>query len=912
MPTPMMESHPPSPQANGSDRRRHRWRHRDCGKPSVLRIAQTNCARSADAVSIFLQLCDQSNIDIALIQEPWCGRDGVSRIVNHPKYTPYTPRDSWANEEERPRALTYVRKSPFLRARQTRPKPTRDIVWVSVNGIMTMNVYRQPREPDGATTTQILTGYIPPPKCVVAGDMNAKSVVWQPGYTGHLNGGRDILRWANTHNLAYIGQIGVATHEDGNVLDITFSNIPFATAEVNDTLHCGTDHVAILTTLPTRGEIPPDQFRLTIPYLREPLFANTVKIGSTALPTLSPDPSGPELDNLARKLAELIGTALESVGKKKRETGHNVVWWNTECADALHTYRTARRANGPFCKIEAHAFRAVVRKAKRAYWQTTIDTVCTDAEMYRLMSWRKLQAPFKSPPLNVQGKVVEDIADKAQALRSALLGRFSAADDLEYDPTEAHTVPRDYLPWDPYVSMEELEASTIKPKNTAPGIDACSVKLIKLCWESIKEYVRKLFEACLKIGHYPEIYKTAEVVIMRKPNKTDYTDVKSWRPISLLSCIGKGLERLFAKRIARIAVVHKVLSPQQAGALPKRSAVDLLACLTHDIEHALESGQTATLVTMDVQGAFDAVLAKRLLLRMIQQGWSPEVIKFTRSFLSGRAARIRLEEHTTNSFSLECGLPQGSPTSPVLFLLYMAEVLQMDPKRRFGYADDLALTRIGPTLEWNAEMIGKDVAEVLQWGKNNKVGFEMKKTELIHFTRAKDKRTAPPIHPPGFDFRIEQTDEPALRWLGVWFDRRLTFRQHVKKRAAAAIAVAHHIKGLSNTVHGPPAASLRKAVSACIIPVLTYGAEAWYPGLTKPPSNRAKERNKDVSTRIQGHLEDIGRALKVAMRAILPVWRTTPSKTLYRDSGLPTAEVALETCRMRMAFRTKASTNTTP
>ncbi|RYC55822.1 hypothetical protein CHU98_g10381 [Xylaria longipes] len=733
-----------------------------------------------------------------LIQEPWCGRDGESKIVNHPKFAQYVPLDSWTKEEERPRAITYVRKSPFLKAKQTRPSPSRDIVWVSINGIMTMNVYRQPREPDGADTTQILTGYIPPPRCVVAGDMNAKSVVWQPGYTGHLNG----------------GQVGVATHQDGNVLDITFSNIPFATAEVNDTLHCGTDHAAILTTLPTRGEIPPDQFRLTVPYLREPLFINAIEMGSPALPTLSPNPTGPELDTQARKLADLINTALSAVGKKKRDTGHAAVWWDEDCAKALIVYKAAQRAHGTFCRDEAHAFRATVRRAKKKYWQETIDEVKSDADMYRLMSWRKLQPNFKSPPLNIGGRVVEDVADKAQALRNALLGRFSASDDLEYDPLEAHTVPRNYLPWDPYVSMEELEAATIKPKNTAPGIDACSVKLIKLCWESIKEYTRKLFQACLTIGHFPEIYKTAEVVILRKPNKKDYTNAKSWRPISLLSCIGKGLERLFARRLARISL-----------------------------------NQT------------------------------------------------NLEEHTTEPFPLECGLPQGSPTSPVLFLLYMAEVLLVNTKQRFGYADDLAMLRIGPSLEQNAELIGQDVAEVLQWGKDNKVGFEKEKTELIHFTRAKDKRTAPSVYPPGFDFRIDQVKEPALRWLSVWFDRRLTFRQHVKIRAATALAVARHVKGLANTVHGPPAAAIRKAVNACVIPVLTYGAEAWYPGLTKPPTNRAKERDKDVSTRIQGHLEDIGRALKVAIRAVRPVWRTTPSKTLYRDSGLPTAEVALEISR---------------
>lgn len=56
--------------------------------------------------------------------------------------------------------------------------------------------------------------------------------------------------------------------------------------------------------------------------------------------------------------------------------------------------------------------------------------------------------------------------------------------------------------------------------------------------------------------------------------KVDYTQTRSWRPISLLSCLGKGLERLVARRIAHTALTQRVLSPQQIGALPKWSTVE--------------------------------------------------------------------------------------------------------------------------------------------------------------------------------------------------------------------------------------------------------------------------------------------------------------------------------------------------
>ncbi len=87
--------------------------------------------------------------------------------------------------------------------------------------------------------------------------------------------------------------------------------------------------------------------------------------------------------------------------------------------------------------------------------------------------------------------------------------------------------------------------------------------------------------------------------------KRDLANPRSWRPISLLSCLGKGLESLIARRLAYTAIKYGVLHKQQFGALPRRSAVDLVGCLIHDIEQARSWGKVAPLLTLDIQGAYD-------------------------------------------------------------------------------------------------------------------------------------------------------------------------------------------------------------------------------------------------------------------------------------------------------------------
>ena len=125
------------------------------------------------------------------------------------------------------------------------------------------------------------------------------------------------------------------------------------------------------------------------------------------------------------------------------------------------------------------------------------------------------------------------------------------------------------------------------------------MELLQTCCKTIRPFIGTLFRACIRLGTHSSCFKLAEVVLLRKTNR-DPTTVKGWRPIALLSCLGKGLERLLAKRMAHLAVTLDVVGYQQFGALPKRSANDLVNCVVHDIEEASTQGWAATFTTLDV------------------------------------------------------------------------------------------------------------------------------------------------------------------------------------------------------------------------------------------------------------------------------------------------------------------------
>lgn len=241
---------------------------------------------------------------------------------------------------------------------------------------------------------------------------------------------------------------------------------------------------------------------------------------------------------------------------------------------------------------------------------------------------------YRSPPLKDPLRPDEPPAVSTQEKRDLLvrnlLQNTAEAGDI---PLDCPAVPQAALPF-PEITMVQVERAILKAGNTAPGEDELQTNIFKVARPLIKDKILALFQGCLRLGYHPKCFRRAILAILQKPNKTDRTNPRSYRPIALLSVLGKGLERLVARNTAWLAIHHKVLASQQFGALPLRSAIDLTTCLTHDVEQALNQGKTASLLTFDVKGAFDNVLPGRLIHRLRTQGWPNNLILWIVSFVT--------------------------------------------------------------------------------------------------------------------------------------------------------------------------------------------------------------------------------------------------------------------------------------
>jgi hypothetical protein len=97
------------------------------------------------------------------------------------------------------------------------------------------------------------------------------------------------------------------------------------------------------------------------------------------------------------------------------------------------------------------------------------------------------------------------------------------------------------------------------------------------------------------------VWKVAKGVLLRKPNKPDYTAVKTYRVISLLNCLGKVVEKIAADAIAHHCETKGVLHPGQMGSRKQWSAIDAVACLIQNTHEAWKLQQLVGALFLDVR-----------------------------------------------------------------------------------------------------------------------------------------------------------------------------------------------------------------------------------------------------------------------------------------------------------------------
>ncbi len=869
---------------------------------STMKIAQYNVQKSKLGVMTPL-IHSTSQYDVIAIQEPWLNPHMQATYC--PSDCPYTaifpstgrartcflinkaiPVSSWSHDQSMltPDYCQITFQLPTGRLTihniySQMPPSTNTTEWESPIPAMLQNIQNDNSEH------------------LVVGDFNLHHQMWGGDTVKRAHKGATYLVEAiEMGTLQLLSSRGVSTREKhGNrpsTLDLTLATPSISRQIVScevDRDTVGSDHFPVITTLKLLHNICRKQ---TTRRNFKMLDSDLVKLGATdivaelknlQLNTMT------EVDYYCHQLVQKTQGLIAETVPIAKPTTYAKPWWNSTISAAIRNERQLkrqwRRSHTQQAWDEAMSATAVkkklIKEAKRAHWRASIHEAATSGEgIWRIAKWARTRShlppePAKMPDLNWNDKVYCTAEQKAEALGERFYPLTNAKlDDIDteklfiddYSSEQAiHTTAT--------TTIEEIQNIIAGSRpDKCPGSDGIPNRFLKAMGSALAEMLTKLINACFRLSYFPKQFRHARTIVLRKPGKPNYSDPGAWRPIALLNTLGKILEAVLARKITDLAENHRLLPSSQMGNRKQRSTETALELLLEQVHTIWGLKKVASVLSLDIAGAFDTVNHTRLLDNLRIKGLPRWLIQIIGSFLHQRSTTLVVDGEEVGPRELYAGIPQGSPLSPILFLFYNGPLLERLastnlPISPLGFADDINLLAFGNNTASNCRALEQAHGICLQWAENHGMKFALHKYTFTHFTRQRLQDINAIINLE----HVTVSPTPSVRILGVLLDSKLNFRAH---RIAIKTKMATQLNALYRTTASTWGATLPKArqlYTAIIRASLTYGATAWH-----SPNLRLKDTAKDL----QKHQN-------VGLRIVLGAFKRCSISQLHTESYVP-------------------------
>ena len=426
------------------------------------------------------------------------------------------------------------------------------------------------------------------------------------------------------------------------------------------------------------------------------------------------------------------------------------------------------------------------------------------------------------------GKIHQTYYDPNHDLNTETEARnFLSAHKVVFKPLEQdkqETEDKHYMLRE--INVLEITKTLQKCRNrSAPGEDQISYFILKNLDRENLSNIALIYNSCLKTGYFPNAWKQAKVVMLPKPGK-DLTKPTSYRPISLLPAMGKIFERIVASRLSAFLEKVDYFDENQAGFRKKRSTVDQLFKLSQSVSTTLKKHKKAVGVFLDVEKAFDAVWLEGLKYKLGRPeiGIPTKMIRLLSSFLTNRHLRVHQNSAISNKIELKAGTPQGSALSPLLFIFYVNDTPKPPPGVLISkFADDMAAWAIQKQEKRAEKLIQKHLDSLSEWCNKWKIKLNPSKTQVGLFTNSNNTKEITLNLG-----RVPLTVSNEIKFLGLTFDRKLTWRHHIDNVRHRMWLRINAIKAISGRNLGMQSKTLIHLYKMWIRPIALYGAPAYY------------------------------------------------------------------------------------
>ena len=280
----------------------------------------------------------------------------------------------------------------------------------------------------------------------------------------------------------------------------------------------------------------------------------------------------------------------------------------------------------------------------------------------------------------------------------------------------------------------------------------------------------------------------------------------------------KLLEKIIKKRIIEYLEKNNVFSIHQHGFRARRSCLTALLEYFETISSLLDENIACDAVYLDCQKAFDTVPIKRLLVKLDAVGIKGKLHNWISDFLLNREQRVQIRNATSEWTNVLSGVPQGSVLGPVLFLIYVNDIVMNIKSTIKLFADDAKIYR--PIKNDNDhQALQDDLKRIENWSRKWLLKLNASKCEVLHFGN-NNPETEYTLN----GNLLENSEEE--RDLGIQVHKTFKFSNHISKVAAKANSVLGRIK---RTFTHLDVENVRLLYKSLVRPHLEYGVQSWSP-----------------------------------------------------------------------------------
>ena len=358
----------------------------------------------------------------------------------------------------------------------------------------------------------------------------------------------------------------------------------------------------------------------------------------------------------------------------------------------------------------------------------------------------------------------------------------------------------------------------------AMGGDGIPPAILKHSATVLAEPVHHLFSLCLSQEYLPDEWHQHHIIAI--PKSGDRSQVSNYRPISLLCCLSKVLERLVFDKVSEFLVTSSV-SLSQFGFIKNCSTLQQLLLYTENLIRASDRHHQVNSVYLDISKVFDTVSHNKILIKLWEAGISGNLWKFFVAYLSGRSQCVVVDGFQSGWRPMTSGVPQGSILAPLLFVIYINDLPSHLPSlQALLFADDTKCFWhiIHPS---DSSLLQADLDQLFHWSSLNCLSFNASKCHLLRFLNGCTSPVSTTYHLNGVP--IASSDQ--CKDLGVIFSNNLYWSHHydmITREVYCKLGLIRHT--FSSTV---PVKVKKLLYLSLVLSKLTYCSQVWRPRLVK-------------------------------------------------------------------------------